>query len=224
MGGIGMHHGMDRSTAIGGASAGDDSEVYDTSLLVYAVHSLDRYQVHYLRSILPSRPGKRCCPHFQRTKTCSYGPSCKFDHPLQNSPISTSLSTLLTSLATHDISVFIKQVSNIIESCFSFMTGRIDMGLPEEELLEAIELAMMILFGLTKLTVRFMMDTDSGEEFMTVWDPYSYGRLVIYIDKLMVSCTFSLFVHELPSKYILILTLRGVFNSSFNYICIACSG
>ncbi|KAK1294947.1 Zinc finger CCCH domain-containing protein 67 [Acorus calamus] len=35
---------------------------------------------------LPLRPGQPICAHFSRFGVCKFGPSCKFDHPMNNAP------------------------------------------------------------------------------------------------------------------------------------------
>lgn len=33
-------------------------------------------------SIYPQRPGEKDCAHYMQTRTCKFGDSCKFDHPI----------------------------------------------------------------------------------------------------------------------------------------------
>ena len=161
--------------------------MYDTSLLLDSVQRLDEYQKAFLRSILPSRAGKRSCPHYQKTKTCSFGLTCKFDHPLEDSPISTSLKLLLSSLASDDISIFLTNASKIAESSFAFMCGRLDMELEDDEMEHAIHLGLNVLRALSMLVITFEVEEAyEGEEKITVSDAKSYGRLVVYIEKIIV--------------------------------------
>ncbi|XP_031283371.1 uncharacterized protein LOC116142056 [Pistacia vera] len=32
--------------------------------------------------VYPQRPGEKDCAHYMQTRTCKYGPTCKFDHPI----------------------------------------------------------------------------------------------------------------------------------------------
>lgn len=33
-------------------------------------------------SIYPQRPGEKDCAYYMLTRTCKFGPTCKFDHPI----------------------------------------------------------------------------------------------------------------------------------------------
>ena len=161
--------------------------IYDTSLLLDAVHRLDDYQKTYLLGILPSRPGKKICPYFQRTKTCGFGLTCKFDHPLEHSPVSVSIRVLLNSLTSDDVSTFLTSANKIAESSFVFMNSRLDMELDESEKKNVIHLGLSVLRALSILVARLKeSDNDIDEEIIVIGDATSYGRLVIFVDKIIV--------------------------------------
>ena len=191
----------------------EEADIYDVSLLSDAVRQLDEYQKGYLRSILPSRAGKKICPHFQKTKTCSFGRTCKFDHPLEDSPISVSLKLLLNSLASDDTPNFLASASKIAESSFAFINGRLDMELEENEMENAIRLGLNILRALCMLVVTFEGEEgDEEEEEVIVGDGTSYGRLVAFIDKIIFDVRNRLLdtkitnsrIHKYPDyKYVL---------------------
>ena len=41
-----------------------------------------RYENTSHLPIYPQRPGEKDCAHYMLTRTCKFGESCKFDHPL----------------------------------------------------------------------------------------------------------------------------------------------
>ena len=41
-----------------------------------------RYESARNLPIYPQRPGEKDCVHYMQTRTCKFGDSCKFDHPI----------------------------------------------------------------------------------------------------------------------------------------------
>lgn len=41
-----------------------------------------RYEGASTLPIYPQRPGEKDCAHYMLTRTCKFGESCKFDHPI----------------------------------------------------------------------------------------------------------------------------------------------
>lgn len=51
----------------------------------YSTNSLTkrtRYESASNMTIYPQRPGEKDCAHYMLTRTCKFGDSCKFDHPV----------------------------------------------------------------------------------------------------------------------------------------------
>jgi len=51
----------------------------------YSTNSLakrPRYESASNMTIYPQRPGEKDCAHYMLTRTCKFGDSCKFDHPV----------------------------------------------------------------------------------------------------------------------------------------------
>jgi hypothetical protein len=51
----------------------------------YTTNSLakrPRYETGSTLPIYPQRPGEKDCAHYMLTRTCKFGESCKFDHPI----------------------------------------------------------------------------------------------------------------------------------------------
>lgn len=51
----------------------------------YSTNSLakrPRFQSTSHLPVYPQRPGEKDCAHYMQTRTCKYGDTCKFDHPI----------------------------------------------------------------------------------------------------------------------------------------------
>ena len=47
-----------------------------------ALYKRPRYETSSTLPIYPQRPGEKDCAHHILTRTCKFGDSCKFDHPV----------------------------------------------------------------------------------------------------------------------------------------------
>lgn len=57
---------------------GQSETWYSTSSLA----KRSRFETASIMPIYPQRPGEKDCAHYMLTRTCKFGDSCKFDHPI----------------------------------------------------------------------------------------------------------------------------------------------
>ena len=60
--------------------------IKDTYIILFgkvwdAMSKRARFELAPMLPIYPQRPGEKDCVFYMRTRTCSYGITCKYDHP-----------------------------------------------------------------------------------------------------------------------------------------------